>query len=138
MDGAKVSYERLLPLWLLTGYRQKTDPALAEEHMRQFKEATDDDLNIPLALGFTPDKGGKERGYLEAALKMDDVRPAPFRGEAGWRRGMSPTRWRKVAEERLLARRMKDYARADELREKLKGMGWAVKDSRDGYELVKL
>jgi cysteinyl-tRNA synthetase len=142
MDGAKVSYERLLSA--LAAHRaspKKTDPALVEEYMRQFKEAIDDDLNIPLALGvlFTLIKEEKSADIFEAALKMDEVfglRLSEARQDA--EEGDVPDEVRKVAEERLLARRMKDYARADELREKLKGMGWAVKDSRDGYELVKL
>ena len=49
-----------------------------------------------------------------------------------------PAEVRAIAEERKLARANKDWAKSDELREKLKQAGYAVKDSKDGYELSKL
>ena len=44
----------------------------------------------------------------------------------------------KIAEERRAAREGKDWKKSDELREKLKEMGYAVKDSKDGYTLTKI
>lgn len=144
MDGAKVSYERLLSA--LAAHRaspKKTDPAVIDRYLRQFKEAIDDDLNIPLALGvlFTMIKEEKSADIFGAALKMDEVfglrlSEARQSEEAGSEE--VPEEVRKIAEERLLARKSKDYAKADELREKLKSLGWAVKDSKDGYELERL
>ncbi|MBQ8394613.1 MAG: cysteine--tRNA ligase [Clostridia bacterium] len=43
-----------------------------------------------------------------------------------------------IAEERWAARLNKDWAKSDELRNKLAEMGYAVKDSKTGYELTKL
>ena len=43
-----------------------------------------------------------------------------------------------VAEERWAARQARDWAKSDELRAKLADMGYAVKDSKEGYELTKL
>ena len=45
---------------------------------------------------------------------------------------------KKVAEERFRARLEKDWKKSDELRETLKGMGYAVKDAKDGYTLTKI
>ena len=42
-----------------------------------------------------------------------------------------------IAEERWAARTNKDWAKSDELRAKLAQMGYAVKDSKTGYELTK-
>ncbi|MBQ8343097.1 MAG: cysteine--tRNA ligase [Clostridia bacterium] len=42
-----------------------------------------------------------------------------------------------VAEERWAARTARDWAKSDELRAKLAEMGYAVKDSKTGYELTK-
>jgi cysteinyl-tRNA synthetase len=42
-----------------------------------------------------------------------------------------------VAEERWAARQNRDWAKSDELRAKLAEMGYAVKDSKTGYELMK-
>ena len=43
-----------------------------------------------------------------------------------------------VAEERKAARAARDWAKSDELREKLKAMGYAVKDAKDDYTLTKI
>ena len=43
-----------------------------------------------------------------------------------------------VAEERWAARTARDWAKSDELRNKLAEMGYAVKDSKEGYELTKI
>ena len=43
-----------------------------------------------------------------------------------------------VAEERWAARQNRDWAKSDELRAKLTEMGYAVKDSKTGYELTKI
>jgi cysteinyl-tRNA synthetase len=43
-----------------------------------------------------------------------------------------------VAEERWAARTARDWAKSDELRNKLAEMGYAVKDSKTGYELTKI
>jgi cysteinyl-tRNA synthetase len=42
-----------------------------------------------------------------------------------------------VAEERWAARTARDWAKSDELRAKLMEMGYVVKDSKTGYELIK-
>ena len=48
-----------------------------------------------------------------------------------------PAEVKAVAEERWAARTNKDWAKSDELRNKLAEMGYAVKDSKTGYELIK-
>jgi len=49
-----------------------------------------------------------------------------------------PSEVKAVAEARKEARAQKDWAKSDELREELKKLGYAVKDSKDGYELSRL
>jgi len=48
-----------------------------------------------------------------------------------------PAEVKAIAEERWAARTAKDWAKSDELRAKLAEMGYAVKDSKTGYELIK-
>jgi cysteinyl-tRNA synthetase len=43
----------------------------------------------------------------------------------------------KIAEERQKAREEKDWAKSDELRDRIKDMGWIIKDSKEGFELEK-
>ena len=49
-----------------------------------------------------------------------------------------PAEVRIIAEERFAARQNRDWAKSDELRAKLTELGYAVKDSKTGYELTKL
>ena len=49
-----------------------------------------------------------------------------------------PSEVKAVAEERWQARLDKNWAKSDELRAKLNELGYAVKDSKTGYELTKL
>ena len=46
-----------------------------------------------------------------------------------------PAEVKAIAEERFEARKNKDWAKSDELRNKLSELGYNVKDSQDGYEL---
>ena len=48
-----------------------------------------------------------------------------------------PAEVKAVAEERWAARTARDWAKSDELRAKLMEMGYSVKDSKTGYELIK-
>ena len=48
-----------------------------------------------------------------------------------------PQEVQKIAEERWQARLARDWAKSDELRGKLLELGYAVKDSKTGYELIK-
>lgn len=43
-----------------------------------------------------------------------------------------------LAEERKAARAEKNWAKSDELRDRLKALGYAVKDGKEGYELTKI
>jgi len=49
-----------------------------------------------------------------------------------------PAEVKALAEERWAARTARDWAKSDELRNKLAELGYAVKDSKTGYELTKI
>jgi len=106
-------------------------------------EALNDDLNTPAALGgiFTGLKRSSSLEGAEAAAAL-----------AGLQRilralGLSlpervaeevPAEIRELAEERWQAKVGRDWARSDALRDELAGLGWAVKDAKEGYELERL
>ena len=46
-----------------------------------------------------------------------------------------PAEIKAIADERVLARKNKDWTKSDELRDKLLSLGYVVKDTRDGYTL---
>jgi cysteinyl-tRNA synthetase len=49
-----------------------------------------------------------------------------------------PSEILKLAEERQLAKTNKDYAKSDELRNKITSLGYEIKDSEDGYKINKI
>lgn len=140
MDGAKTSYARLLSALYQHKVGQNTiaEDKLAE-YKRQFDEAINDDLNIPLALGvvWTMIKEPKSKAIYDLALQFDKVlglsldtaQPAKEEQE------QIPEDVRKIADERYEAKKRKDFALADELRAKLSDMGYTVADTKDGYNI---
>ena len=48
-----------------------------------------------------------------------------------------PTEVLSLAEKRKEAKSGKDYALADQLREKIADLGWEIKDEKDGFSLTK-
>jgi len=76
----------------------------------------------------------KAKGKFEPVKKMDEVFGLRLfeKGEIE-----IPADVKKMADERLEARKDKNWAKSDELRDELLGKGWVVKDTKDGYELEK-
>jgi len=120
--------------------------------LRGFDQAMDDDLNTPRALaalfGFQRavnaliDSKSLSRGdyklILESLAQVDDVLGImqfgrePTRASGEPRRADEDSDIQALVDEREGARRAKDYARADAIREKLKERGVVVQDTPDG------
>ncbi|MDE6677362.1 MAG: class I tRNA ligase family protein, partial [Clostridia bacterium] len=139
---------------------QKTEEAFPNEAGRaaeidkKFDEAMSDDFNTALALsdlfGYFKEVAKLiESGDSRARQITNQIKqtysllglfkkPAKEYLEKYAKREEIPAAVKAVAEERWNARLAKDWAKSDELREKLKSLGYAVKDSKEGYELTKL
>ena len=122
---------------------------------RRFDAAMEDDFNTALALsdlfGYFKEVARlldandpkarritnqiRETYALLGLFKKD---PAKYLAAYGEKEADVPAEVKAVAEERFAARKAKDWAKSDELREKLKSLGYAVKDSKDGYALEKI
>jgi len=137
--------------------------ALEKETEPRFREAMDDDFNTAAAIGhlFTAlghlngvlDRAdaegggvaaqwketvegfflgaGKVLGLFEGGLSAGE---AWFSGRAG--SGAGQEKARVLAEERVLARKNKDWARADELRDAIAELGYSVQDTPQGPVLI--
>jgi cysteinyl-tRNA synthetase len=127
---------------------------LAEELCPEFVAAMDDDMSTPSALAALHNKVREGNSALDAG---DD---ATARAAAGCVRGMADVlgvdplapKWNDtsttdtgarqalvalvdhVLEERLRARKDRDFAKADALRDRLKAAGIAVEDNPDGSQ----
>ena len=126
-----------------------------EDIDKRFDEAMSDDFNTALALsdlfGYFKEVSRLlqendprarritnqiRRTYSLLGLFKKDVKE--YLKEYGEKEERVPEEVKEIAEERKLARANKDWAKSDELRKKLKELGYAVKDSKEGYTLTKL
>lgn len=140
MKAAKISRERLLQS--LAQHKDSTKPTPKEklDALRaEFTAAIEDDLNVPLALGvlFTALKEPKSNDIYQLALEFDrvlglslDRLPVPEKPQYD-----IPDEIKNIAEQRFQAKKEKNWALADQLRAKITESGFAVKDTKEGYEL---
>ncbi|MBQ7277786.1 MAG: cysteine--tRNA ligase [Clostridia bacterium] len=112
----------------------------------RFNEAMDDDLNTADALGVLFDFARAANTFVsEPRTKAAIEQTKAAYGELLEVLGLMPRKKEEfpqevldLLEQRQAARKNKDYARADEIREQLKGLGYAIEDSRQGAKLKKL
>ena len=145
LDAAKAAYARLLA----QVYKHKTakesgDTALANKYIEQFKQAIDDDLNIPLALGilWTMMKEAPAKELFTAALEFDkvlglDLDKAVVPKEEPQKIDV-PQDVLALCEERKAAKAEKNWAKADELRAQIAAKGYKVTDTKEGYLVEKV
>ena len=118
-----------------------------EGYRARFNEAMDDDLNTADALGVLFDLARaantfvsvpRTKSAVEAVTKtytelMDVLGLMPRKtGEE------FPAEVLALLDERQEARKAKNYARADEIRDQFKSLGYAIEDSRQGAKIKKL
>lgn len=141
MDAAKTAYSRLLALLKACAESDaKTDPAIIEAFEKEFAEAVNDDLNIPLGMGalWTLLKNPPSKDIYAAALKADAVLGLSLDKCLEQKaEDEVPAEVREIAEKRFAARKAKNWAESDALRNELAAKGWSVLDSKDGYTLKK-
>ena len=106
------------------------------EYEERFHKAINDDLNMPLAMSVVWDvvkNPVKSKNFAELLLKFDEV--------LGLRIDQKeelelPNEIKDIIEKRKVARENKDWAKSDELRDKLLELGYVVKDTKNGAEVT--
>ena len=143
MDGAKTSYNRLLQqVYAHKNSSATTDKEVIDGYLQEFKDAIDDDLNLPLALGvlWKAVKEPKSKDIYNLAVEMDKVfglrlaeyKPAPQTLED------VPENVKNLVELRKEAKANKDWASADKYRDEITALGYQIKDTKEGVELTKI
>jgi cysteinyl-tRNA synthetase len=122
-------------------------PTTASELVDRFSAALADDLNISAAWGAVFDwvretnkrladnsmTAAEVGAALAAWEKVDAVLGIGTRAEAE-----APAEIQALAEERVAAKKAKDFKRADAIRDEVKAKGWAIEDTPKGPKLKKL
>ena len=141
MASAKSAYNNLCAQLLAhKNSAAQTDKAVLDEYKQKFEDAITDDLNVPLALGvlWTMLKLPKSNDVYKLALIFDKIFALNLDKikEEQTPQIEIPQDVIAMAELRLAARREKNWAESDRLRDVIAYMGYAVKDTKDGYELT--
>jgi cysteinyl-tRNA synthetase len=148
LDGARNSYRRLTDK-ILELKKEKTatkeeitkkeDKALTDKYLTVFTAQLNDDLNTPQALATMWEMLGDAKlsgkGKYKLLLQFDEVLGL---GLKQVKEDKIPVEIIKLAEERELARKNKDWKKSDELREKIKLLGYVVGDTKEGYVVSKI
>ncbi|MBQ8845459.1 MAG: cysteine--tRNA ligase [Clostridia bacterium] len=114
------------------GKGNKFDTSAYEE---EFLNAINDDLNMPVALAVTLKmlKENKSDDIYQALLKFNEILGFDFEEKED----DIPSEIKELAKERWEAKVNKDFAKSDELRNKILDLGYVVKDTREGYTIEK-
>lgn len=140
MDSAKISYSRLLSaIDQHKNGNADTDSASIEKYRNEFLEAIDDDVNIPLALGvmWSALKEAPSRRIYDLVQDFDRVLGLRLNTVPTQQKIDAPQEVIDLAEKRLSARKNKDWATSDELRDQIAALGYIVADKKDGYDIKK-
>jgi len=117
--------------------KQITDNSKAQEYLKQFQEAINDDLNTSVVLSImwktldTEELSNAEK--IELMKKYDQVLGLDLLKED---KAEIPAEVIELAEKRLLARKEGKWAESDKIRDQIYKEGYQVKDVSDGYEIV--
>jgi len=131
LEFAKNSYNKLNEL-----IAKEDDKKINKKYLTEFKKAIDNDLDMPKALAvlwkLLKDKNAV--GKRNTAMEMDKVLGLNlFKKE----KVFIPEEIEKIAKQRELARKEKNWQKADELRKKIEDMGYIIEDTETGYKIKK-
>ncbi len=149
LDSAKAALERFYTA--LRGVEPATGGDLPEPYEARFRQAMDDDFNTPEALAVLFELTGRlnsakaegrpeEAAALAGLLKhlgailglLQDDPEAFLKGAAAGDGGLSDDEIEQLIEARLEARRQKNWAEADRIRDQLKDQGIVLEDGPGG------
>ena len=116
-------------------------PDWAQKHLADFTAAVNDDLNLPSAFAalfaLVRDANGKgAAGTLGVFRRMDEVLGVIF-FENEKKAVEIPAGIQAMLEARAEARKAKNWAESDRLRDAIAAAGWVVKDSKEGQSVSK-
>lgn len=143
LSAAQVAYNRLMSGALAhKNSHEKVEPDIVENFEREFTEAINDDLNIPMSMGVVWNVVRypvKSYQLFDLLVRMDTVLGLNIKDAdkiSDEDEEVSPEILAMV-EERQRARKEKNWEIADQIRDRLKQMGIILEDSPEGVKIRK-
>ncbi len=140
MDAAKTSYTRLIAaVNEHKNGKAEIEKEKLDKYQKDFLEAINDDVNIPLALGILWNmlKEAPSAQIYDLVQKFDTVFGLRLDTVPQEEKTDAPAEVIEIAEKRLAARKNKNWAESDALRDQIAALGYIVIDKKDGYDLKK-
>lgn len=116
-----------------------------EKYRDKFKEAINDDLNIPLALSYIWEiikNENKSKQFADLILEFDEVLGLDLKNSSAYLRTKQeiilPDEISELVEKRNNARKEKNWELSDILRDEIKNKGYIIKDTKDGITIEKI
>lgn len=130
-------------LYKIYDFLNKTSGAgeINEKYLELFSSAINEDLNTAKAIAvifeLIADKEVADKDKKETILKFNEVLNLGFNDPQKIEVEI-PEEIKKLAKDRLEARKNKDFTKADEIRNQITQKGFEVKDTPDGFEINKI
>jgi cysteinyl-tRNA synthetase len=138
LQNAANGFDRLKKAVIQIKDQANGDGELHEATMTEFSNAVADDLNMPQAIaamwGLVRNADISAENKLTTLLKMDDV--LGFGVETMKAQTVEvDDSLQQLLEQRQAARKNKDFAEADRIRDELLAQGWVIEDTAEGPKL---
>ena len=141
IKSAKNSLNKLRDMIALhKGVNKKIDKNIISKYEEQFLDAINDDMNMPVAVSVVWEiakEKEKSNDFYELIKKFDSVLSLDLDKNDKEDTNI-PEDIKLILNERKDARKNKNFAKSDELRDKLKELGYIVKDTKDGQIIEKV
>lgn len=136
LEGAETALKRLYALYVSLG---KEMGKINKKYQEKFEKYIGDDLDTPRALvilwDIMKDENISSADKKTTVLDFDKVLGLGF---ANLKEEDVPEEILKLRGEREKARQNKDFKKSDELRTKINSLGWEVKDTTEGQQILKI
>lgn len=141
IKSAKNSLNKLRDMIALhKDVNKKIDKNIISKYEEQFLDAVNDDMNMPVAISIVWEiakEKEKSNDFYELIKKFDSVLSLDL--DKNDKEDINiPEDIKLILNERKDARKNKNFAKSDELRDKLKELGYIVKDTKDGQIIEKV
>ena len=141
IKSAKNSLNKLRDMIAIhKGVNKKIDKNIISKYEEQFLDAINDDMNMPVAISIVWEiakEKEKSNDFYELIKKFDSVLSLDL--DKNDKEDINiPEDIKLILNERKDARKNKNFAKSDELRDKLKELGYIVKDTKDGQIIEKV
>ncbi len=141
IKSAKNSLNKLRDMIALhKDVNKKIDKNIISKYEEQFLDAINDDMNMPVAISIVWEiakEKEKSNDFYELIKKFDSVLSLDL--DKNDKENINiPEDIKLILNERKDARKNKNFAKSDELRDKLKELGYIVKDTKDGQIIEKV